>query len=203
MGKFNLNFNGLDLIFLLMAVIGGLALAARMALLFLGMGDHHVDMTGGGVDTGDASGASGADHGHTGGTGDSLQFLSIQGLMGFFVMFGLVGLAMHRGNQLGDAFSILVGFLAGLFMMLVIGKMMQMLFRLQSSGNVTLSHAVGHVGTVYMNIPEGGTGQVELTIDGRMRIYDAVTQNKKTVKTGDRVEVTEVIDERILVVVKV
>jgi membrane protein implicated in regulation of membrane protease activity len=123
--------------------------------------------------------------------------------MGFFLMFGLVGLAMHRGSQLDDTISIMGGFISGALMMLVIAKMMQMLFRLQSSGNLNLSDAVGHVGTVYLHIPEGGTGQVQLTIDGRMRIYDAVTVDKRPVKTGDRVEVTEVIDEHLLVVMKV
>jgi membrane protein implicated in regulation of membrane protease activity len=187
-------FSGLDLVFFLMAVVGGLALAVRMALLMFGIGDHDGDFSG--ADGGDI------DHGGMHEAGDSLQFLSIQGLMGFFLMFGLVGLAMHRGSGLDETISIIGGFAAGVVMLLLIAKMMQMLYRLQSTGNLNLTHAVGHIGTVYLTIPEEGTGQVQLTIDGRMRIYDAVTADKKEVKTGERVEVAEIIDGRILVVKK-
>ena len=193
-------FSGLDLVFFIMALLGGLLFITRMALAMFGFGHHDVsgvDMDhGGGM--GDASDSSGA-----GDTDASFKVLNLQGLTVFFLMFGLVGLAMHRGSGFGEVASVFGGFAAGLVMMTALAKLVQMMFRLQTSGNLDVSHAVGHTGTVYLGIPAGGTGQIQLSFDGRMRIFDAVAEDKKAIKTGDRVQIAQVLEGRIMVVKKV
>lgn len=192
----NAMFSGLDLVFFVMAVFGGLLFVARMGLAMVGMGHHDISS--------DVSSDVSMEHDVTGGQdGDSgFNILTLQGLTVFFLMFGLVGLAMHRGSHLGEVISILGGLVAGVLMMAVLAKMVQMMMRLQSSGNANPDHAIGETGTVYLTIPADGTGQIQIGIDGRLLIYDAVAEDKGEVKTGDRVEVTRVLDGRLMVVRK-
>ncbi|MFH2092614.1 MAG: hypothetical protein ABIJ31_09645 [Pseudomonadota bacterium] len=120
------------------------------------------------------------------------RLLSLQGLSAFFMMFGLVGLALYRQSQVGTLIAILGAVVAGMVSVWVIGKLFQGAVSLQSSGTLKTADAVGSSGTVYLTIPEGGTGRVSLNFQNRLREFDASEKNGSQVPTGTPVRVVQV-----------
>jgi membrane protein implicated in regulation of membrane protease activity len=129
----------------------------------------------------------------------SFRLLSMQGLTAFFMMFGLVGLALVKAN-LATPLTILGGGAAGLFAVWLISLLFAQMKRLQSSGTIDIHNAVGQSGSVYLPIPAKGTGQVQVTVQGALKIMDAVSQNGQTIKTGEAIQVTGVLDSKTLIV---
>lgn len=169
------------------AILGGTLFALQTALLLIG-GDFSDD----GLD-------SAADH-HSSGDA-SFKLLSLQGLTAFFMMFGLVGLALLNASMfpLVSAFG---GALAGLAAVWVIGLIYSQVKRLQSSGTIDIRKTIGAEGTVYLNIPQGGTGQVQVIAQGALKIFDAIAKNKEGIRTGEKIHVVDIQDGNTLIVKK-
>ena len=176
------DFSGLEISFLICAIFGGFFVVVKLILQFVG----------GGVDTdGDFSGEIGVDGGHA----DSdvgFRLLSLHGLSAFFMMFGLVGLALYRQSQVGVILALAGAMVAGLISVWIIGKLFQGAVRLQSNGALKTADAVGCTGTVYLTIPEGGTGRVSLNFLNHLREFDAAEKSGTKVPTGTPVRVVKV-----------
>jgi len=138
------SFTILDRIFLLAGVVGTIGVLFRLVLLFAG----------GDLDGDDAGPPD----------GDGFRALSVHGLSSFFMMFGLVGLALGRQSRAGAGWSLLGGLLAGLAAVWIIARLCRFALRLQSSGTLPMEAATGCSGTVYLTIPAGGTGRVNVRI---------------------------------------
>ena len=74
--------------------------------------------------------------------------------------------------------------------------------KLQSDGTLRLSDAIGQQGKVYLTIPAGGAGQVQVGFQGRLMIFEAMSSNKEAIKTGEPVVVIDVVGGNTLVVEK-
>lgn len=183
----------MEVFFAICAIGGGFLFVVRLILQFMGaVGDVHdiTDLTGG-------------PDAHLGDSDVSFKLLSLQGLTAFFMMFGLVGLALSQMGGVPDGISLIGALLAGAGSFFIIQKMFAVMGRLQSSGNVNLQNAVGQEGTVYMNIVPPERGKVEVTVQNRLRVLDAVTENGEPLKTGERVRIVKVYDTSVLVVERV
>jgi len=176
------DFNGLEIFFLICAVLGGFFVVVKLILQFMG-GDAETHLDG------DASPAFDGEH------ADSdlgFRLLSLHGLSSFFMMFGLVGLALYRQSQAGVLLAIAGAVVAGMISVWVIGKLFQLAISLQSSGTLHIEDAVGCTGTVYLTIAKGGSGRVSLSFNNRLREMDAVEKNGAEVTTGTPVRVVAV-----------
>lgn len=133
-----------------------------------------------------ALGADGHDHG--GGTGDTggghadgssvFQFLSFQGGAAFMMGFGWGGLAGLLPGNLAFTTSLLIGVGVGVAVLWGVGMLMRGIRRLETSGNVRADDLVGLEGTVYAEVPAGGSGagQVTLVVRGMQRTVNATTR---------------------------
>jgi membrane protein implicated in regulation of membrane protease activity len=189
-------FNGyspLGALFGICAIVGGVLFLMRFVLQLLGMaGDAHVL---------DVSEISSADA-HIGDSDVSFKLLSLQGVTAFLTMFGLVGLAMEQG-KVNEGVAILAAIIAGVFSVWVIQKIFTGMGKLQSKGNIDINNAVGVEGTVYLTISDSERGKVELTIQNRLRILDAIAESSEPIQTGERVRVLKVVESGVLVVAPV
>jgi membrane protein implicated in regulation of membrane protease activity len=174
-------------IFLFSAVLGGVIFILRMILMLVGMGDHDFN-----DDISDAHADADA----------SFKLFSLHGLTGFFMMFGLVGLGLSRQFWVPDLVAGVSGALAGLATVYMIGKVFSGMTKLQSDGTLRLSDAIGQQGKIYLTIPPAGTGQIQVAFQGRLMIYDAVSADKKTIRTGEQVVVIDIVGGNTLVVEK-
>jgi membrane protein implicated in regulation of membrane protease activity len=188
------HLNGIEIFYLICAVLGGVFVFVRIIMMVVGM-DHdagQADLNVGGHDLGSS---------HTD-SDSGFKALSLHSLSAFFMMFGLVGLALYRESRTGFFLSIGGALAAGFGAVWVIGKLFSMVAKLQSSGTIDISRAVGAQGKVYLRIPENGTGRVLVTVNSSLREYDAQSSDSKEIVSDTPIRVVWV-DGNVLVVEKI
>lgn len=174
----------LDHLFLLCATLGAIVALVRVMFLFVGgdLGEDAPEL--------DDPGTPGA----------GFHDLSLHGLSSFFMMFGLVGLALDRQSRAGAGLAILGGLAAGAAALWIIARLFRFALRLQSSGTLPAQAATGCQGIVYLGIPAGGIGRVNVRIGQRLREMDASAEDGLALPTGTPVRVTRV--QRTLAIVE-
>jgi len=175
--KYATSLTGLPFVYGICALVGGCLFLIIMALMFIGI-EFDLDAL-------------------TDGSGH----VSLHGISGFFTLFGLVGLYLDSQGY-GVLVSSMGGIGAGGVMFLAVSRIIMAMRNLESSGNITVDQTVGAKGSVYAEILPGESGAVTIFIDERERRYDAVTDEPAGLKTGDLIEVKEVISDSLLKVTK-
>ena len=175
--KYATSLTGLPFVYGICALVGGVLFLIIMALMFIGI-EFDLDAL-----------ADGSGH------------VSLHGISGFFTLFGLVGLYLDSQGH-GIVVSSMGGIGAGGVMFLAVSKIIMAMRNLESSGNITVDQTVGAKGSVYAEILPGESGAVTIFIDDRERRYDAVTDEPAGLKTGDLIQVKEVISGSLLKVNK-
>ena len=176
----------LELIFAASALIGGVLFLFWFLLMLIG-----------GVGEGLFEGLFGIEFDVMSSDG-AFDAMTFQGVMAFMMFFGLAGLYTLESEG-GDAMAIVVGGGAGLASMIGTGKIFQLFFSLEASGNVEISEAVGTRGPVYLRIPEGGVGQVTVEVGGGQKTYNAKSEDGQGIATGDFIEVVDIISSTLIV----
>ena len=193
----NLFFGSPAAWFTVPAIIGTLFFSLRTALMFVGGGDTGLDAD---VDF-DVDADLDAD---VGVSSEACKVVSIQSSAAFLMGFGWGGLGALRGAGWSVVMSGAFGVAAGVGMVWLLGKLLSLIYRLQSSGNVSIQQALYMDGTVYTAIPAEGSGRgmVRVVIDERERFYKAVT-NGGGLASSERVRVLEVNDDNSVTVERV
>ena len=175
--KYATSLTGLPFVYGICALVGGVLFLIIMALMFIGI-EFDLDAL-----------ADGSGH------------VSLHGISGFFTLLGLVGLYLDSQGH-GIVVSSMGGIGAGGVMFLAVSRIIMAMRNLESSGNITVDQTVGAKGSVYAEILPGESGAVTIFIDDRERRYDAVTDEPAGLKTGDLIQVKEVISGSLLKVTK-
>jgi len=165
------------------ALAGGAVLSIQLLLLFLGGdvadGDVDLDMD-----------------------GDGLSFFSIRTVASFLTFFGLTGLyGMQQGWTSAATTGSAIG--AGVGMMLLVAWLFSLQTKLHQEGNLDPAGAVGLNATVYLRIPESGTGKGKITVvlQGRTAEYGAVTDGPE-LPTGSDVQIVRMVNKSTFAVEK-
>jgi membrane protein implicated in regulation of membrane protease activity len=183
--------SGLEKAYVISAGIGGAVLMVQLLLTLLGGAELDTDM--------DIDVDMDLDIDH--GSDLSFQWFSIQSMSGFFMMFGLAGMTLVK--EFGrDKMESFVGALAcGLLTGWVIYKMFQGMKKLETSGNIDMNNAIGQIGRVYMTIEPSEGGRVEIVVQDKLAVFDAVSETKEKINTGEQVKVISLINNKVLSVV--
>ena len=177
----------LGLIFASSALLGGILFLLWFALMMIG-----------GIAADLFDGIFGTDFDAMGADA-SFKALTFQGVMAFMLFFGLGGLWILDGNSEQGSLAIVVGSIAGFGSMYGTGKLFQLFVALQSDGTIDMDDSIGSVGTIYLRIPEGGVGQIQVESGNAMRTYNAKSEDGQPLATGDFAEVIEVISSTLIV----
>ncbi|MFH0881338.1 MAG: hypothetical protein V2A34_16625 [Lentisphaerota bacterium] len=188
MMQFYAGFLPMEKFYFACACFGGFLFILRTLMMFMG----HSSDADAGMDASEVHGDADA----------SFKILSLQGLTAFFMMFGLVALAMSRQSGLSHLWSVLGGLVAGLATVWLIGRIFVSMKRLQADGTLNIQNAVGQSGEVYLTIHPGKSGQVRVSVQGQLRIFDAVGDDDFELKTGMRIKVVGVSGGSSLIVAK-
>ena len=178
---------GLELIFASSAVLGGILFLLWFALIMIG-----------GITADVFDGLFGTDFDAMGADA-SFKALTFQGIMAFMMFFGLAGLWVLDGDSDQTSLAIVVGSITGFGSMYGTGKLFQLFVALQSDGTIDMDDAIGSVGTIYLRIPEGGVGQIQVESGSAMRTYNAKTEDGQAMSTGDFAEVVDVVSSTLIV----
>lgn len=134
------------------------------------------------------------------GSGGS-NLYTFRNFVNFFLGFGWTAVLLNdsiksRGLLLLFAVLVGIGFVA------MVMYLFKWLYSMQQTGNINVyKTAVGCTGTVYLTIPaeRSGEGKVQITIQGAVREYNALTEGD-ALPTGTPIKVVEVINPSTLLV---
>lgn len=126
-------------------------------------------------------------------TGSEFRVLSLQTLSAFCMGSGWMGLATLNLTSIGFGGSVVVALLSGVGVAWLLITAMKGLLRLQSSGNVSLSSAVGETGRVYVLIPPAGQGRgrVQVVVQGRQIEFNAVQRGDNAISSRTPIRVVD------------
>ena len=132
-----------------------------------------------------------------GGEGGATGILSIRSIGTFY---GLDGPEQPFRRPSGTA-TFAATIVGGIFLGLVV-YLMSYLHSLREEGTLNYKNCIGEVGTVYLPIPPNrkGMGQMEVMVQGRLRIVKCVTDHDKKIQNQSAVRVTELVDQQTLLV---
>ena len=188
-------WNSLDTfarVYAFIAIPSTLVLIVQTILLIIGLndGDDGLDLTDNGLSDTPGDGGS-----------DGLALFSIRGIMALLTVGGWSGLALYASG-VNRPLTILISAVCGVAALFGIAYLMRATMKLQSNGNISLSHAIGKTGRVYIPIPAStqGSGKITLTLQERFLEADAVTTADRKLVTGEAVRVVATDDSGLLVV---
>jgi len=161
-------FYGIGILSLLLTV-------GQLLLSLLGLGGDLVDL-----DVPEGDGSSGA------------GLFSFQTLSAFFLGFGWVGASVLSAGC-GLLLTLVVASVLGFAFMVAMYALIRVLMKLQSSGNLDYRTAIGREATVYVTLPgddADGGGQIQLMLQGRLRVAHARKASPGPARPGDKVRIT-------------
>lgn len=153
--------------------------AVQLLITVIGLGgDVDVDID---IDSPDAHHSSG------------IGLFSSHTIAAFLLGFGWIG-GITRASGLGLHLVVLFAFAVGVALMLLMAFMLRSLLRLQSKGNLDYRTAIGQEGVVYVTIPGGnqdGGGQIQVMIQGRLRVASARKVSTGAIRPGEKVRIVD------------
>ena len=127
---------------------------------------------------------------------------TLRNFVNFILGFGWSAILLQDSIS-SVALLILVSALIGAALVAAVMYLFKWLAGMQQSGNINLQKAAaGCEGKVYLTIPgaRSGTGKVQITINGAVREYDAMTESEEPLKTGVPIRVVDCLDANTLLV---
>jgi membrane-bound ClpP family serine protease len=182
--------SGLEQAFAMAATVGSIVFVFQLVLMLFGAG--HADADGPGMEVSHDVAHADSD--------TAFKVLSIQGATAFVMVFGFAGFAMTRGSGFGALPSLAVAFVAGFAAMWLVAKTFAVFRKLQSSGTLDLANAVGKAGRIYLTVKPNEPGKIEVVVQGRLQIFDAVSESGESLPTDTRVVVVRVESQNVMVV---
>ena len=179
-------------IFFCIAVPATIALIVMIVTMLIGLGGGDADLDGDG------------DPGVDGDIPDSgLSLFTSRGIVAMLAVMGWSGF-VFLDSEIGlhPVVGVAIALALGLITLVLVAFAMRAISRLQSSGNLDLSNAIGKVAEVYLTIPEAGraAGKVTVTVQERLVEVSAITANSEPIKTGSYVRIVSVSENGILMV---
>ncbi len=122
----------------------------------------------------------------------AFKLLSIRSILAFCMLFTWASaLYLNTGEDIFIAMSYaLVWGLAG---MILVAAMFYLMRKLTETGTPRLSTSVGSTGSVYINIPSGGLGEVRVSVGGTVTVVKARGVDGAAIPAGVPVTVTKII----------
>lgn len=174
---------------------------------FMGLNGDDMDIGGDAGDGGfadadfDADAPDDIDHADVVESSQAFKVLSLRSIVTFFTLFSW-GSALYTadGVPLGRAMGIsciwgLVGMFAIAFIFWGMGK-------LTETGTKDVSTAKGQIGTVYLDIPADGFGEIKVSVSGVSEHLQAKSVSGEALPAGTQVRVVQVIGQTLVGVEK-
>lgn len=175
----------------IITLTASLIFVIQTILTFIGMdSDGGLDVPDGGMSADTDAGAF------------PFQLFTFRNFINFFLGFGWTAITL-AGNA-HPVLVIIVSILVGVALVAAVMYIFYLMSKMEQSGNIETSSAVGCRGSVYLTIPgeRQGEGKVQINIQGAVREFDAMT-NGDTLPNGCPIEVTQVLNENMLLVTAV
>ncbi|MEM1136922.1 MAG: NfeD family protein [Bacteroidota bacterium] len=126
--------------------------------------------------------------------------VSLSAVLTFLGLGSWSGVLLSNQTELGEGSVLIASIFSGIVGFVTMVLLVKRMKGLEDSGNVEIDNAIGKTADVYLGIPAGreGEGQVQILVQGRLMIYEALTEGKK-IETGEKVLVYDVEGGKLLV----
>ncbi len=128
------------------------------------------------------------------------KLLSVRALIAFATLFSWAG-ALYLNNGLSLTPALAYALLWGLAAMIAVTLLMHFLRRMTESGNLRIASCLGATGSVHLDIPAEGLGEIRMVCSGMMMHFRARSAGGLPLKAGTQVRVVKVLGPNILEVV--
>jgi hypothetical protein len=153
--------------------------------------DVHLDGHGYGIESGSASAAAESVA--------AFRLFSIRALLAFCTMFAWAA-AMYLDMDHAMIWSLLYATGWGLLGWAAIILLINWLRRLAETGTADLATCVGHGGTVYLDIPADGLGEVRVSVSGVITMVKARSADEEKIEAHTPVRVIRMLDRTTVLV---
>lgn len=191
------NLAGPSQIFYGIAVFSSVFFLWQMIAAFAGMDGDDVD---GDIDGADLDTADDLDD--AGDSSQAFKLLSLRSIVTFFTLFSW-GSALYTTQGMPAARAMGISSIWGLAGMFSIAVIFYFMGKLSETGTKNLATCKGEVGTVYLDIPAGGFGEVRILISGAMEHVKAQCIDGEALPAGTQIRVAQVVDQTLVTVEKI
>ena len=123
----------------------------------------------------------------------AFKFLSIRAILAFCTLFSWAGgLYLNTETPLNRA--LLYALVWGLAGWLAVSVLIHWMRGLAETGTAQLSSCLNTTGTVYLNIPAAGAGEVRVTVGGAVTMVKARSDDGESIEAGEPIRVVGVLD---------
>lgn len=166
----------MEIVYWVVALIGTVAFCIQTIMLFAGF-DTDADFSGGDVDF-DA---------------DGIQLVSIKTVVCFLLGFGWTGALVYPALE-SKTIVALIAVGVGVAFMLLIAFLLKQVLKLSRDNTFDTEHVVGATAEVYLRIP-GGNESGKVMVSHYGSLHELLAFADEEIATGERVKITEAIDE--------
>jgi membrane protein implicated in regulation of membrane protease activity len=166
----------------------------QLIATFIGLaGDHDVDVHSDVAHDLSADAAHGAAHtdGHDGdhhATVSVFKLLSLRSVLAFATLFSWAG-ALYLDTNVEPGWAVFYASLWGLLALVLVAVMLNVLPRMSDTGNISMATAIDAIGTVHLDIPKKGEGEIRVLVSGVQTHVRAHTKDGEPIKAGASVRV--------------
>jgi len=171
----------------------------QLVMAFVGLGGHE-DVT----TQVDSMDHSGVDHTADTDAADSVlafKLVSVRSVIAFLTLFFWSAALYFKVYAQSLGWLMLISAAWGTGAMLLVAWVFHLMMKMTESGNQRVGTAVGASGSVYMDIPAGGSGEIIVMVSGIMTHVRARMRDGSAAKAGTKVRVTKVLDAGTLEVI--
>lgn len=155
-----------------------------MTIVGLAGGEGDID-----TQTGDTMHHDAPDDAHD--TVAAFKLLSVRSVIAFMTLFSWAG-ALYMSKNVDVSKSLVFALIWGVAAMILVSLLMHTMRKLAETGNIRIASAVGATGTVYLDIPPNGEGEIRVLCDGVMTHVKA-RAGAEGIKAGAPVKVLKVL----------
>jgi hypothetical protein len=127
----------------------------------------------------------------------AFKLVSLRSILAFFTLFTWGG-ALYMNCRVPVGRAIVYGVAWGLAGMFAVSLIIHFMRRMAETGNLKLESCVGQSGSVYLNIPAGGVGEVRAHCGGVMTHLKARGRNDAAIPAGTPVRVVRMLEPNVI-----
>ncbi|VGO23424.1 NfeD family protein [Pontiella sulfatireligans] len=199
------SLTGITQVFYGMAVFFSVFFLWQIIAAFAGMTGDDMDVGGDAGDVGDvdmdvdfdADTPDDIDHHDVVESSQAFKVLSLRSIITFFTLFSW-GCALYTSEGMNAVKAMGISSIWGLVGMLSIALIFWGMGKLTETGTKDVATAKGKVGTVYLDIPAEGFGEVKIAVSGAMEHIKAKSADGEALPAGTEVRVVQIIDQTLV-----
>ncbi len=190
-------------IFYGMAVFFSVFFLWQIVAAFMGLSGDDADIAGDSVaNVSDVDVPDDMDHNDVVESSQAFKVLSLRSIITFFTLFSWGG-ALYTSDGMPAFTAMGIASIWGVVGMLAIAGIFYGMGKLTETGTKNMAACKGQIGTVYLNIPDGGFGEIKIIVNGVSEHVKAKNVNQEALPAGTQVRVVRVIEPSLVEVEKI